>query len=90
VGVIAFAVISLGALAAVIGVIEWKQTNLAMNSGQVTSKPQTLGVTVIAPFHSLFTNVVVSGGFGFPVREVFDLTGNRKVDGSIPSLATFA
>lgn len=48
VGVIAFAVITLGALVAVIGVIEWKRTNLAMNSGKPIPKSRVMPLLGIA------------------------------------------
>ena len=48
VGVIAFAVITLGAVVAVIGVIEWKRTNLAMNSGRPIPKSRDMPLLGIA------------------------------------------
>lgn len=50
VGVIAFAVIALGAVVAVIGVIEWRRTNVAMYSGRPIPKSRVtplLGIAVL-------------------------------------------
>jgi putative membrane protein len=50
VGVIAFAVITLGAIVAVIGVVEWNRTNAAMAGGRPIPKSRVtplLGIAVL-------------------------------------------